>query len=212
MRCTFLPKSQRSETVALFDFNSLVYQFTSPPLLPPHCLVAFFQRGSPCCFIRCRPYQSLISTVLTHLQFSDLCRLGQKWDWVPPSIVYGLALLAPGLWLFSVSPRPNDPLQFGTWLVHLPAPSILGPGADFLSFWPHFRPPTGCRLLPGLGGGGWWSWQAAYRAPGPERRSQRGWGFLQGPQTERLRTPVIWSNGEQILSSGPQIGLHVSLN
>ena len=90
---------------AAIAFPSLVYLSVRISPTPGGSVPVHGSGGArTCCFIRLEPYQRLISTALTHLQFSDLCRLGHEGDWVPPGVVYRPALLAPRLGLSPASP------------------------------------------------------------------------------------------------------------
>lgn len=153
------PKNPAECSSPSFGFTSLVYL----SVCAPHsgCLVAL----SPC--LGRGPYQSLIYTALTHLQFSDLCRLGQKSDWVPPGVVYCPTLLAPCLGLSSVSPRGNDTqnLLAGTSQSTMHG---LGPGTGFPPSLSISGRPCWVQALAWAWGRGLplsgRSWQAAWRA------------------------------------------------
>lgn len=137
-----------------FAFPSLVYlSVCISPAVWWLCLSA--GSWACCCLLRLEPYQRLISTALTHLQFSDLCRLAHKRDWVPPGVVYCPALLGSPP---SVSSPGNDLPQFGTGpgpLVYLSGYQRSGtPGAALCPLACISRHPAGCSLRPGPGGRG----------------------------------------------------------
>lgn len=182
MRCQFLPKNQQGEIVTLFDFNSLVYQFAFLPSIwwpysPARELGISLHWMQPLS----GPY---LSTALPHLQWSDLCRLGQKWDWVPPRAFYGRALLAPRLWLCSCVLKTNWPSAFGTPPAHSQTSAFWlsghPRGAGFLLAWGEGAAFISTILAGCLEGSYWIKEPEGLRFLLPEL------------QTKRLRTTVIW--------------------